>query len=570
MIFIKKINEAKDLELVKQQDPEAEKHIWVLISNSEKAKPFFAPMVPMNESELNRTLLFFRDKKDTVWKGGYYISEKKFDLTFDGTIRHEDSPKPLLTTLGVHVLGLDVNQDMTELISWLAGKDELNAEEIDTKLASRKKAFFADLERRLYQPGYRDELSSSQDINDQIQALAADCMLKAFPWLNVEITFANTEAILSESEKEFKKSCDDLAAKQRQMTMELQQKQTEHAHKVTLMEMQQSEKEVMFAAELREQERLLALEAKEQEMRILKGVEQERLEKEKAQLRAERKEIEDTLVHKQELRRLELMKAEYEVSADAEERAKRLEVIEIEKQIKENELNLLKQKVEYSKEYRAAKLEASKQDSAHLTAMQNQLRKSEELLSAVLEELRRKLTTAVVSLDMPTCKTTLARKISAQKSVNSISLKRENVSLGRGISFVGAIEIDTIKIGTAMSFKFRSPVSGYFNLFCSESGGGFTVLVPNFADQQIYVEAGKEYEFPAQTSMLYRKVAQVGPAGNESVWAAITPQPLTSVPAGLNDEDLKLLPNEIDNIIKKLESFPANVWAADSIAYVIR
>jgi hypothetical protein len=189
MLFIKKIETAQEFEYVKQLDSKADERIWVLLNNSKTGKPFFTPMVPVDESELKNVLFFFKNKKDTVWKGGYYISKNEFDLTFDGTIRHEDSPKPLLTTLGVHVLGLDVNQDMTELASWLAGKNELTTEEINAKLADRKKAFFADLERRLYQPGYREEVTAAPDMLMQIRKLAADCMLKAFPWLNVEITF---------------------------------------------------------------------------------------------------------------------------------------------------------------------------------------------------------------------------------------------------------------------------------------------------------------------------------------------------------------------------------------------
>ena len=572
MLFIKKIETAQDFEYVKQLDSKADERIWVLLNNSKTGKPFFTPMVPVDESELKNVLFFFKNKKDTVWKGGYYISKNEFDLTFDGTIRHEDSPKPLLTTLGVHVLGLDVNQDMTELASWLAGKNELTTEEINAKLADRKKAFFADLEQRLYQPGYREEVTAAPDMLMQIRKLAADCMLKAFPWLNVEITFANTEAVLSESEKAFKKTCDEMAEKQRLMTMEIQQKQAEMSYRISLQEMQQNEKEVMYAAELREQDRLLALERKEQEMRILTATEPERIQLEINKIKAESDDISKAFDHKQELRNLEIREKELAIEADAKKREKEMEILDLQKQQEEKKLKMLDEKISFAKDYRFEKLKAFTEgrnfDSAAFDAMQAEMNQRIKMLMDELDALRSQLTAALG--DVETRKTVLARQVSQQKKMRSISLKREHSFVARAISLVGRCDINAVKIGSVLSFKFRSPVSGYFNLFCSESGGGFAVLVPNFADQQIYVEAGREYEFPSQSSMLYGQVTQEGPEGTESVYAMVTPRPLVNVPTGLSADEIRLLPDEVEQVSAQLKSFPADAWAADSITYAIK
>ena len=572
MLFIKKIETASDLEFVKKQDPHAEDHIWVLISNCESGKSFFAPMVPMDESELKKTLFFFKNKNETIWKGGYYISPKSFDLTFDGTIRHQDSPKPLLATLGVRVLSLDVNQDMTELISWFSGKNVLLTEEIDAKLAERKKVFFADLERNLYQADNCENVASSQDVNMQILSLAKKSMLKSVPWMNVEITFADTEAILSESEKEFKKYCDEMAEKQRKIAVELQQKQTEMSYRISLQEMQQNEKEVMFAAELREQDRLLALEQKELEMRILKETADEQIQKENAKIRAEREEIKMALDHKQELWRLEIREKELAMESDAEKRDKEMEILELQKQQEEKKLKMLDEKISFAKQYRSEKLKAVAEgrffNTAAFEAMQKEMNQREKMLLCELENLRNQLTAAVGGVE--TRKTVLARQVSEQKKMRSISLKRENSFVARAISLVGRCDINAVKIGSVLSFKFRSPVSGYLNLFCSESSGGIAVLVPNFADQQIYVEAGREYEFPSQSSMLYGQVTQEGPEGTESVYAMVTPRPLVNVPSGLSADEIRLLPGEVEQVSNQLANLPEDAWAADSITYAIK
>ncbi|MBQ9771807.1 MAG: DUF4384 domain-containing protein [Lentisphaeria bacterium] len=572
MLFIKKIETAADFEFVKQQDPHAEDHIWVLVNNYESGKSFFAPMVPRDEAELKKKMFFFKDKNETVWKGGYYISPRAFDLTFDGTLRHQDSPKPLLTTLGVKVTGLDVNKDMTELISWLAGKTELHTEEIDAKLADRKKEFFASLERELYQPEKYNEVSSSQNVNMQILALAKDCMLKAFPWMNVEITFADTEAILSESEKEFKKYCDELADSQRRMALELQQKQAEMSYRISLQEMEQSEKDAAFAANMREQDCHLAAEQKKLALRIQKESADEEVQKEIDKIRAEREEIWMALRQKKALMALEIKERELAIEADADARAKNMEILEIQKQKELYELEVLKNKVAFSKEYRTRKLQAVEQGMAFnasaQAALEENFKKREEELVKIIDDLKNQLTATVG--DIQTRRTEAARVISNQKRIHPIALKRENTFTSRAISLVGTIEMKAVKVGENISFKFRSPVTGYFHLFCSESGGGFAVLVPNAYDQQIFVEAGKEYEFPASKSVLYGKVTQDGPAGFESVYGIVSPAPLTHIPTGLTADEIRLLPGEVDQITRTLKELPSDSWAADTISYEIK
>ena len=77
------------------------------------------------------------------------------------------------------------------------------------------------------------------------------------------------------------------------------------------------------------------------------------------------------------------------------------------------------------------------------------------------------------------------------------------------------------------------------------------------------------YEFPAKTSLLYRQVTQKGPQGFESVYAVITPTPLTAVPPAVDENAIRLTPAEVDQVAATLETLPSDAWAADEISYHI-
>ena len=207
MLLIKKIETQTDINDLLQIDAMAEEHIYIL--GEDNKKTCLWRMNPMHESELKSFLGLFKKADATVWKGGYYVSAHAFDLTFESTLNSVDSPRKLLTRLGVRVLGINFNEDISELAGFLGGKNELTSEEFDNLLADRKKSFFDNLQRQLDKsdPG-------SKSTKDQIFDLAVQAMTEFFPYLNIEITYSGAEEELTAEEKIFKENCRKLAEKQ--------------------------------------------------------------------------------------------------------------------------------------------------------------------------------------------------------------------------------------------------------------------------------------------------------------------------------------------------------------------
>lgn len=577
MLLIKKIETATDLNFAERENSNAEENIWTLVNGTDKGSLFFEPMVPLAPEDLDKTLFFFKKSSETIWKGGYYISPNSFQLTFDGIINHQDSSKPLMTAIGVKVLGLNTNQNVSEIITWLDFQNQLTTDEVNRRLISRKKEFFERLEQSLYSSSLPGEVQSSKNANEQIAELANECMLKIFPWFDVKITFANTEVILSESEKEFKKNCEEMAERQRNLNLELQKKQADMSYRLSLHEMEQTEKDALAAANLREQDRLLALEQKDLALKITKETTDAEVKKAIAKVDAERQEIWNALKHKEELRKRELKEREEKLNAELhnrEQEAKKadanLEILSYQKELEALKVQEMKEKIEFNRKYRAEKLKSLEKetvfDQSFFNNLQAAMAQNQSERQKEEDSLRNKMTAAYGN--MQTRKTEIARRISIQKRYKSLGLKRDGVFPARAISLV-SIDINAIKIGTKISFKFACPVSGYFTLFCAESSGNFSLLAPNAYDQHIRVEAGRVYEFPAKTSQLYGQVTQDGPSGFESVYAVITPTPLTAVPPALDENVRRLTPAEVDQVAATLENLPSDAWAADEISYHI-
>ena len=578
MLFIKKIMTSGDLDEVKKIDPNAEQHIWVVNNRLDSGRTCFEPMVPRDKSELKRNLFGGIKNGETIWRDGYYISSGSFDLSFDGTIRHQDYSKPLLAAIGVKVIGLNTNQDVSELLAMMAGKDQITTEELDQQLSVQKMTFFRTLEQELYKEIPAGEICSSVSVNEEIAALAKDCMLKFFPWLNVKITFSKTTEFLSENEKKFRADCDKLAEIQQQMNLDLQQKQSDQAYWLSIHELEENKREALAEANLREQDRLLALEEKDLAMKIIRETADDQVEKERAKIKAERLEILYAIQKNKELSDLELKEKEQQIkSQDAKnekekvEAEKNLELLNLKIQQERLRLEGMQEKLEYNKKYRAEKLKAVENQTFFNQDMLNRFMeticRNQKIRENQVEDLQNKITAAYGNIQ--SVKTVLARLIADQKKNCSLSMKREGVAPARAISLID-ININTIKIGTHLKFKFNSPVSGYLTLFCVESSGNsISVLAPNAADEQIYINAGTEQEFPSRQSKLYGQVTQTGPEGFESVYAVVTPKQLTDVPSSITAEAIRLHPAEIDRITAQLQTLPPQSWAAAELSYQI-
>lgn len=576
MIFIKKIETASDLEAVKQFNPNAEQHIYALVNERSSGISYFRPMVPMDESELEKTLFFFKKSTETVWKGGYYISPAAFALNFDGIVRHQDSTRPLLTNLGVQVLGIEDNQDATELLSWLAGKTELSTEDLDAKLTERKKAFFESVEARLY------SASASGSASDQIAQLAKDCMLKFFPWLKVEITFAKTEEYFSEEEKAFKKHCEDNALEQKKMYQEIEEKQAALAYRLSLKEMEENEKDALASANLREQDRLLALEQKDIAMRVTKETADEEIRKAKDKIEAERQEIWMALDQKKKLFDLDLAKQEEEsrvTAARNEEELlaarKNVELLELQKTQENLKLEELKAEIEFNKKFREEKLKSESEgrsfNQALFTEMRAAIDQLKTQLNSSMEETRTQMTN--VLFDTNTCKLKISKLIDSQRHRMNLNLSRVAVQANNARGIIGSRDIclgvNIIKAPAEIKFRFRSPISGWLTLVCAESNGKtVSVLSPNAIDQQVWVDAGREYFYPSPELSKLNNLMQNGPEGAESVFAIVTPGKLLEAP--VNTAIIQIPPEELNSLLGSLNDLPGNSWAAGSLSYYVK
>ena len=147
MLLIKKIETQSDIDELLQIDSFAEERIYMLSQQAGKAE--FVPMNKLHESELKKFFGLFKDRNATVWQGGYYVAEQTFELTFDGMLSAEDTPRKLLTTLGIKVNGFDFNGDMSEVVNAMGGKKEFFREDLEPLLKARQKVFFDRLQRLL-------------------------------------------------------------------------------------------------------------------------------------------------------------------------------------------------------------------------------------------------------------------------------------------------------------------------------------------------------------------------------------------------------------------------------------
>jgi hypothetical protein len=85
---------------------------------------------------------------------------------------------------------------------------------------------------------------------------------------------------------------------------------------------------------------------------------------------------------------------------------------------------------------------------------------------------------------------------------------------------INADTYDSLKIGTNITFKFRSDISGYCTIVDIQPGGDVVVLFPNESQPDNSIIAGKEYSVPSVDDSFRMTISE--PAGTDTVVAYFT------------------------------------------------
>ncbi len=574
MLLIKKIETQSDIDELLQIDSFAEERIYMLSQQAGKAE--FVPMNKLHESELKKFFGLFKDRNATVWQGGYYVAEQTFELTFDGMLSAEDTPRKLLTTLGIKVNGFDFNGDMSEVVNAMGGKKEFFREDLEPLLKARQKVFFDRLQRLLYQS------AGQADIKEQIFELARYAVSGCFPYLKVELTSSAAEEELTEEEKLFKENSNILAEAQIQYDHEVKMRQAESSRKLSLLDIENNEHEAEHALAVRAKERQIERQAKDayfkqclydaEKARTQSLVELQELATKEAELKLQQEQIEakrknideyykvkaqlnNTMLAEQlaqkdtaEINR-EKAREELEITKICKEKAQEeLELIKIEKQKKELELKKLTDA--------ALERPADPQHDAKVKNLDEQqtdiIYKSSR--SSIIDLVDRHSRNRSVKL----------AKSNTRKAVCNVT--------ARGLKLAPPIEV--IAPGTQFRISFKSSVSGYLTLLCLDAAGSRTLLAPNCIDpgNHTWIIADREYTVPSadapplQTDLVF---TQDGTLGKERILAIVTPKPLFDIDFE-NVEDLVSFEQaQLDGACEFLQDLDEKSWSAGVYAYIV-
>ena len=139
----------------------------------------------------------------------------------------------------------------------------------------------------------------------------------------------------------------------------------------------------------------------------------------------------------------------------------------------------------------------------------------------------------------------------------------------RGVALEMDFDDNAVRINDRMQLSFTTPLKGVLTLLCFSTSGAVTLLSPNIIDHCVMLEPGVAYSMPGDKLLKGFKLRQEGPAGRERLAAIVTPEPLIpALPAGLKGfADLD--GDALQALIEKVESLPADSWAAGYLGYAV-
>ena len=569
MLIVKKIQTQSDFDLVEKQDPNAASRIYLL--NSEGGKSTFFPMTPMAEADTKIFFGLLPKLNATIWEGGYYVGDCSFDMKFDGAFDSAASPRKLLTAITVRVNGIAPEKDVSALTG-LLHEGELHAEDLQIRLREAKETFFKDLARGLYE---------EESPRDAIFDLAVGSLTKYFPFLKVEILFAQVDEELTPAEKAYKEDMEKLNAERRKMEMEVKSRQNESNKAISIMEIEDNEEAIKNAVILRKQERELSEKHNELQLRLLNETADDKVELERARIRKEKSLIELELKGVEiELAAAEIKRKHDEIAArllekrekeEENEAQRKAELYELDRKIREAELEKLRLEAEeIRKRFEAATaasaaVYAAPAAETPVVITNDAIEKQQTRVDILHEEMLN----AFSGIKDEELLNMLQEK---SGSSNGVELTKALVPVKvvpRGLALEIELDDNAVRIGDRMEISFKTPVKGYLTLLCFSTSGAITLLSPNIIDGSVLLEANVTYSMPGDKLLPDLRIRQTGPVGRERIAAIVAPESLApAIPAGTKGF-VDLEASELPRIIARLKAHPADSWAAGDLGYSV-
>ncbi|MBR7119331.1 MAG: DUF4384 domain-containing protein [Lentisphaeria bacterium] len=163
--------------------------------------------------------------------------------------------------------------------------------------------------------------------------------------------------------------------------------------------------------------------------------------------------------------------------------------------------------------------------------------------------------------------------VRTQQKMHSVELKKiyarqENIVSPRGLG-IGGFKSAAVKIGDEITFSFKSDISGYLTII--NFSEHILLIAPNFVDGVCKVDANRTYSFPGEEFLPGLRVCQEKPAGKEQLLIIISKESLEDFfyqPHSGDGFDI-VQPEQLRRIIKRLQTFSKDSWAAGYLSYTV-